>query len=211
MITFRGVPVLEAGDLSIGPGVDQEQRDEIVMLGSGVGARVADLPWTTPRVEGWIDWTCEGETQVRSVREFVDARMGRRNTFWLPSFTRDFEQVKIVSPVEDFYVFNAVGYASRVFGMGECRRNFYVERQAFDGTLTGETFAFTASSAGDWTPGESERVFGYPTSTSGWAKMEMMYLVRMAVDVVSIEWTTRKMARVRIPFVEVPKEVEALP
>jgi hypothetical protein len=129
-LVYTGYPVL-----TVLPNMDDALTVEIdrmvIDVDSGIGRPVfvetADVSFRTQT----HSWLLRGAEQYADFRGFLQTAEGRLHTFWLPSFTRDFELTENVASSDVSLTVENCGYVANLWGDVN-RRDLYILLQ--DGT-----------------------------------------------------------------------------
>ncbi len=204
MATYLGYDVIDVqGDSSQGRGVDESER-RIVLVSSAVGRSALGYSEPEPRLARGVRWACAGFAEVKTLRDFLDARKGRAVPFWMPSWQRDFTFSALPGAGDSWTIFD-IGYTA-VFSLGNARRHVWAR------TPTGNTIGF-AKVLGAVNNGNGTETLTIDVPPLNIAASTYTYgflrLCRLAEDLTPITWHSRAYAVGFFRAVEVPNEVPA--
>lgn len=190
-------------DHSDGQEVQHSQR--FVLLDNKTGAREADVLEPHPRHEyAWVA-TAESEAAVDRLKTFVDDRRGRAVPFWLPSWHAITELAYDHTSVLVQSIFVRDVRLRDEWALGPARQHIWLFNRDTLGGVPKPMVSCLKVAGFDY-----EEIYMGTTLGGTYkvlrASVMRLYFVRMAADLVRIEWFGRNYAKFTIPIIEVPQE-----
>jgi hypothetical protein len=112
MTSYEGIDVLE-----------ERLRRKFVLLDGSTGIRQADEQSPAPAPARPFTWTAFGRAEMAAMRDFLDARAGRAEPFWFPSYQWDLRLAADLDVTETIATIQWVRYGQQMFGSTGGRRH----------------------------------------------------------------------------------------
>lgn len=198
MTTYLGLDVLEIrSDASAGVPTDTSRKEKSE-FDADIGKVTSGDKWLASKVGRVYVRTCNGRSEIRAARNWLLARHGQTIPFWIPTWRPDVLLHTAIASGSSSAMIKNTGY-SRFYFPHPARRDF-----AF--VLPSGIIYRRAASALD--VGDTEElVFGssmpdVPVDTL----ICMLTLCRLSTDSPVVEYLSDSVARLTLPYVEVPEE-----
>lgn len=195
--TYEGSPVLDVWMDWAGysPTITSDQAGVIL---DNVTGRYAWRPrGAFPRAELRMLFRVFGRQSMQDFREFVEARRGRQQSFWIPTWQRDLELASDASG--QTIQIEPVGYAAEVFPIAQ-RRHLaltYHDRTQVLRSVTAASAGATESLSLNASVGPYR---------ADLVLVSFLLLVRFTEDVVEYTYPLRDVMECELSMVEVPEE-----
>lgn len=204
--TYGGLPVIP---LAPNLGGDRDHEWDwpaaVTTIPSGVTTVATNPTVGTEAIP--LAYTGLSRADARTLEAFFEARAGRKDAFWCPTFQRDFAVVSASGSVQ----VREYGYADDVWPLGSWATQFAFYRPGA-GWLLSSVYGFNAPGTdADGTPTLYYNVepinaagsFTVIDSGVGLAVMRLLK-VRFADDAITTEWTHPNFASITLRVVQVP-------
>src|SRR5690242_11353745 len=114
-MTYLGIDVLDLPWHNMREAIAESFARAGTMPENPTGRRTFDDQASAPVVTRNFQWTSFDRTGCNALRTFIDARKGRLNPFWIPTYAHDMELAQDVSLSSQTFIFiKSIGYPSRL-------------------------------------------------------------------------------------------------
>jgi len=201
--TYRGFDVLEL-DPDRGTGLGEDFERKVFVLDNVTGRRAADAPDLSSASVKEFAWLTYTRAEAKVLREFIDARAGRAVPCWVPAWEEDMTLTADVAPGGLALTVLEMGYAVRVFPVGNGRRHLA-------NRIPGGAFYFRKVTGAADNGNGTETVTieeGVPVTIPTNALIGFLHFARLDDDVAEIEWAGQ-FAECRFRLRDLPAETPA--
>lgn len=204
MATLLGILILDLAEPDRAGGTEDSHVRKLYEMNAGTGTRFVEAVDPADTAVRVFEWMCFSRSEAKTLRQFIDGRLGRALPFWLVSFAADFTLTASAAAADrDIYVEEA-GYVANVFPMGPYRR--YIAIRYPGGVAYRKVTAAVVSS-----PGVERLTLDTAIGADivpEYTLVSFMRLSRLDSDDVRIEWTGGHFAKCSMPVRELPNEVQ---
>jgi hypothetical protein len=175
------------------------------LFNNPTGARVYDDHGAQAFPERNFLWTAADRAACVRLREFLDARQGRRVPFWTPTFSWDLELAEDAPPSSSTLVVRTTTYG-QLFWPVPARRRLAIFAPG-QPMVTRRVTIVVAGAATDTLHLDSG--LGDTTLFAASTRVCFLVLCRLAEDQTEITWSHTDHCDAQIRFVEIPNEISA--
>lgn len=206
MSTHLGIDVLTTEIMRSGAAEESFSRGaKILDPGTGDVSSFDQSPAPSPSRS--IELYCASREEVETALAFLDARCGRSEPFWLPSFQADFKLVQDVDPGDSEIVVAWSDYTALMYPDSGARRHIVIYGP---GATPWDCYDIAdADDPEDGTEVLTISPVAARAYTAGATLISFLKLVRLEEDAVRISWESGSVAIITATVREVPNE--ALP
>lgn len=202
-VTYQGIEVLEKDPDGENPASDSQDRS-LKLLGT-MGARAAVTLSPTGAITRPFRWKCQTRGDLAALRLFLDRRMGRLNSVWIPSGEVDLIPTSVLGAGVSAFDVTYANYSAGLFPSVGSRRHLAFIPVRAPGTRIYRK-VLTAVDNGDGTEHITiDSALGQSVDPATWV-VSFNRLCRQAEDEVEFMHLGNEVSDTTISFLEVPLE-----
>ena len=199
-MTYEGVDVLEVRH-NMREAINESFSRLGVYFPNPTGRRAWDDHALGPLPSRSFSWTCADRVECMELREFLDARQGRRVPFWTPTYCWDLQLATDGPANLNRLTIVKAGYGQ--FVSGSLARRFLAIAPMGQATIYRQIVGVTTAATTETLDLDSIPGVALPAATT---RISFFVLCRLAEDMTTLVWSGRDVCEAQIRFQELPRE-----
>jgi hypothetical protein len=184
-------------------GLTDQQDRSLAMIDFGLGGVRALDRSATQSIARPFKFKFKTRTEIVNFLAWLERRRGRHFPFWMPSWTRDFEQMADIGAADTALTVRNTGYTRMQFASDE--RTTLIFWPATGAAPIIRTITGAAESGSALEILTLDASFGAIKKASDWRAIQFLTHCRLDQDAIELQWLNHEMAEVSLQIREVPR------